>query len=194
MARRRAVQKDSDAQRHFDDVFLTSLPMHFEQFCVFLLNGLVDFARCDDCKRRFPTQDCLQTFCPHLVCGDWHLLLRLHSISKTFWRRLMQTNVGKALRLYAPSCAIEQRDNGFNGIEKRHVRMLQMLSSRGVPRLTLLNGRATNCQRCVCNLTGTDKLLEQLCRVLCWNAKERVMRPAHCACRALFYNVDTSFS
>jgi len=184
------------AESHFEQTFLPSLPMHFEQFCVFLVHGLSQF--CGQCAlqsrlggeeratangRSTVCSDALAEFCPHLVCSEWSGLLRLRAISKTFWRRFKASGAGQALRLYAPVCAQCHFTNAYCGASRKaHLRSMQLLKTLGLPRLTLANGRRTEKQQCVCQLSCVDLLLERLCQVLDWNARQRIVR-GHCYCR-----------
>lgn len=177
-------------ESHFDNVFLPSLPMHFDQFCIFLMHGLSQF--CGECALRTKTRsalalqqaDPLGDYCPHLVCSEWSTTLKLRAISKTFWSRFSESSVGQSLRLYAPRCAQCHYANAYHGASrKQHVESIALVRPIGLQRLTLGSSRQTLQQQCVCQLSCIEKhVLLRLCQLLDWDARQRVVR-GQCRCR-----------
>lgn len=109
------MSRYKEAETHFDTVFINTLrektSLTFEQFCVVI--SIVWIQPCNFCIRKntrirattgSSKSDLISEYCNHLVCSEWQFLPFLRSISRVFWKRFLQTRIGKNVSLCFPQC------------------------------------------------------------------------------------------
>ena len=106
--------KIRESEQHLDTVLENiniKSSLNTEQLFCIIVRGYTK--PCGSCMvyRNFKDgTDPIKDYCPHLICSEWSLLPKLRSISKAFWKKFINSQVGKSLQLcLVPPFAYQRR-------------------------------------------------------------------------------------
>jgi hypothetical protein len=121
--------------------------------------------------------DPLISMCPHLVCSEWKIIFKMRAISKTFWKRFLNTRVGQSFRLCMPACDCKWHHLHYTQTSKRHI-LLGMSKHMA----------AASRYKCSCADPAVKERLEKWCTNANLDPAERIINyPCECRPRGLWY-------